>query len=88
MAEDGAGATDEGMMHKAMRLKEAKNLDTTGTKHSSSSFIAFLDSRISSSLGSVGISMGRHSDEISVSANVETFGAWSFNGHSHGFHRA
>jgi hypothetical protein len=39
-------------------------------KKLSSSFIAFSDSRISSNLGSVGISMGRHSDEISVSANV------------------
>jgi hypothetical protein len=51
-------------------MKAAKNLDSAGTKQSSSSFIAFSVSRIFSSLVSVGISMGRHSDEISVSANV------------------
>jgi hypothetical protein len=70
VAEDASDATDEDMLQKAMRRKAAKNLDTTGMKKSSSSFIAFSDSRISSNLGSVGISMGRHSDEISVSANV------------------
>jgi hypothetical protein len=70
VAEDGSGATDEDMLQKAMRRKAAKNLDTAGMKKLSSSFIAFSDSRISSNLVSVGISMGRHSDEILVSANV------------------
>jgi hypothetical protein len=70
VAEDGSGATDEDMMQKAMRCKAAKNLDSSGMKKSSSSFIDFPDSRISSNLGSVGISMGRHSEEISVLANV------------------
>jgi hypothetical protein len=46
------------MMQKAMRHKAKKNLDSAGTKNSSTSFIKFLDSKISSSLGSVGISWG------------------------------
>jgi hypothetical protein len=41
------------MMQKAMRRKVAKNLDSAGTKQSSPSFIDFLDSRISSSLGTI-----------------------------------
>jgi ribosome-binding protein aMBF1 (putative translation factor) len=70
VAEDGAGDTDEDMMQKAMRRKAAKNLDTAGTKQSSTSFTAFSDSHISSNLGRVDVSMGRQSDEISVSVNV------------------
>jgi hypothetical protein len=39
-------------------------------KSSSTSFTSFSDSKISSTLGSVGVSLGRTSEEISVSANV------------------
>jgi hypothetical protein len=57
------------MMQKSMRHKVEKNLDAAGNKKSTS-FIDFSDSRISSNLSSVGISLGRHSDDISISANV------------------
>jgi hypothetical protein len=53
-----------------MRRKAEKNLDGAGTKQSSVSFISFSDFRIHSRLGGLGVSMGRHVDEISVSANV------------------
>jgi hypothetical protein len=56
-------------MQKAMRRKAEMNLDTSGTEKSTS-FTAFSDSRISSNLSSVGISLGRNRDDISVSANV------------------
>jgi hypothetical protein len=58
------------MLQKAMRRKAAKNLDAVGTKSSSTSFTRFSDSKISSTLGSVGVSLGRTSEEISISANV------------------
>jgi hypothetical protein len=58
------------MMQKAMRLKVAKNLDPTGMKRSASSFISYSDAKISSNLGSIGVSLGRCSDDISLSANV------------------
>jgi hypothetical protein len=58
------------MMQKAMRLKAAKNLDTLGMNISSSSFVNFSDSKISSNLSSVSISLGRHPEDISVSTNV------------------
>jgi hypothetical protein len=60
---------DEDTMQKAMRHKAEKNLDTSGNKKSTS-FTAFSDSRISSNLSSVGISLGRNRDDISVLANV------------------
>jgi hypothetical protein len=53
-----------------MRRKVVKNLDFAGTKNSSTSFIKFLYSRISSNLSSVGISLGRHPNDSSVLANV------------------
>jgi hypothetical protein len=68
-AEDGSGDTDEDMMQKAMRRKAEKNLDIAGNKKSAS-FIKFSDSQISSNLNSVGISLGSHSRDIAVSANV------------------
>jgi hypothetical protein len=58
------------MMQKAMRLKAAKNLDPAGTKSSSSSFISYSNAKISSNLGSVGVSLGRCPDDMSLSANV------------------
>jgi hypothetical protein len=70
MAKDGAGVTDEDMMQKAMRRKAAKNLDASGTMSSTTSFLKFSDSRISSTLSSVGVSLGRTLEDISVSANV------------------
>jgi hypothetical protein len=58
------------MMQKAVRLKAVKNLDDSGTKSSSSSFINFSNTRISSNFGSIGVSLGQNPDDISVSANI------------------
>jgi hypothetical protein len=69
MAEDGSADTDEDMMQKAMRRKAEKNLDGSGNKKSAS-FIKFSDSHISSNLTRVGVSLGSHSRDIAVSANV------------------
>jgi hypothetical protein len=69
MAEDGSADTDEDMMQKAMHRKAEKNLDVSGNKKSAS-FIKFLDSHISSNLTRVGVSLGSHSRDIAVSANV------------------
>jgi hypothetical protein len=57
------------MMQKFMHRKAVKNLDTAGTKKSYTSFTDFSYSRISSNLSSVGVSLGRHSNDISVLAN-------------------
>jgi hypothetical protein len=53
-----------------MRRKAEKNLNTAGTKHSAKSFTSFSDTRISSNLSSVGVSLGSRSDEILASGNV------------------
>jgi hypothetical protein len=53
-------------MQRAMRRKAEKNLDTAGMKQPSKSFTSFSDSRISSNLSSLGVSLGTTSDEISV----------------------
>jgi hypothetical protein len=58
------------MMKRAMHRKAAKNLDASCTESSSTSFTSFSDSKISSTLGNVGVSLGRTSEEISVLANV------------------
>jgi hypothetical protein len=57
-------------MQRAMRRKAEKNLDTAGTRQTSKSFTSFSDSRISSNLISLGVSLGTRPDEVSVSANV------------------
>jgi hypothetical protein len=41
MAEDGSGVTNEEMMQKAMCRKAANNLDSAGTKKTSTSFTDF-----------------------------------------------
>nr|XP_051221777.1 uncharacterized protein LOC127340034 [Lolium perenne] len=70
LAEDGTGVTDEDVMQRAMRRKAEINLDTAGTKHPSKSFTSFSNSRISSNLSTLGVSLGNTSDEISVSVDV------------------
>jgi hypothetical protein len=57
-------------MQRAMRRKADMNLDTAGIKQPPKSFVSFSDTRISSNLSSLGVSLGSRSDEISVSANV------------------
>jgi hypothetical protein len=70
LAEDGAGATDEDVMQRAMQGKSERNLDTTGTEQPVNLFTSFSDSCISSNLSSLGVSMGSKSYEILVWANV------------------
>jgi hypothetical protein len=70
VAEDGSTATDEDTLLRAMRRKAVKNLDFYGTNASSSSFISLSTPILSSKLSSVGISLGKNSSEINVSANV------------------
>jgi hypothetical protein len=53
-----------------MHRKAAMNIDSEGTKCSSSSFINYSNSRISTNLSSIGISLGRNPIDILVSANV------------------
>jgi hypothetical protein len=57
-------------MQRAMRRKAEMNLDNAGMKQPSKSFISFSDSRISSNLSSLGVSLGNTSDEILVSAKM------------------
>jgi hypothetical protein len=63
-------ATDEDVMQRDMRRKAELNLDTAGTKQTTKSFTSFSDTRISSNLCRVGVSLGSRSDEILASANV------------------
>jgi hypothetical protein len=70
LGEDESGATDEDMMQKAMRRNAVKNLDPSGMKSFTTAFIKFSDSKISSNLSSLGVSMGRKLEDIAVSANV------------------
>jgi hypothetical protein len=70
MDADGASATDEDVMAKAMRCKAKKNLDTIGTSSSSKSFTCFSPSRIAVNLSSLGVSLGKNSRDIMVSTSV------------------
>jgi hypothetical protein len=70
VAEDGSTVTDEDTMLKAMHRKATKNLDFSGMDTPSCSFIPLSTPVLSSKLSSVGISLGKNSSEINVSANV------------------
>jgi hypothetical protein len=70
MEADGAKATDEDTMTKAMHRKAALNLDPAGTITSSKSFLPLSDNAISSKLASVGVSLGSNKFDISVSAKA------------------
>jgi hypothetical protein len=70
MDADGAKATDEDTMTKAMRRKAAINLDPCGMNSSSKSFLPFSDNVISSKLASVGVSLGSNKNDISISAKA------------------
>ena len=71
MAGDGGVATDEDTLSRAMKRKVALN-DTTvqGTKFPSKSFLQLDTSCLESRLVSVGVSLGRNVEEVSVSANA------------------
>ena len=70
VAADGATATDEDSMRRAMRRKVEYNLDSHGMDMSSKSFLSFCPSSISSKFNNVGISLGSDSNQVSVSTRV------------------
>jgi hypothetical protein len=67
---DGASATDEDSLKKAMRRKAALNLDSHSMLKSSKSFLSFSSPSINSKLNSVGISLGSNANQINVSTRV------------------
>jgi hypothetical protein len=67
---DGAAATDEDSMAKAMRRKAETNLDFSGTVKSSKSFLTFPTSLMDFKLHNVGLSLGTSVSSISVSTNT------------------
>jgi hypothetical protein len=68
--ENGASATDEDVMQKSMRRKADRNLDAFGTSPSYKSFTSFSPSRMVSNFSSVGVSLGKNSNDIKVSTSV------------------
>jgi hypothetical protein len=69
-ATDGALASDEDSLSRAMRRKAASNLDSTGSEPSSKSFLNFSTQSISAKLNSVGVSLGSSVGTVNVSANA------------------
>ena len=67
---DGSSPTDEHSLVKAMRRQAPRNLDTTPGTSSPQSFLSFSNTRISSNLKNVGISMGRNDNEINMSVGA------------------
>jgi hypothetical protein len=65
---DGAAATDEDTLAKAMRRKAKANLDFSSTSQRSKSFLAFPTPLIATNLNNVGLSSGNSATTISVSA--------------------
>ena len=69
-AKDGASATDEDALAKAMRRKAESFSTPVGTSRHKQSFLSFSTSAVSSKLSAVGVSMGRSEKEVVLSANV------------------
>jgi hypothetical protein len=67
---DGASATDEDALSKAMRRKASSNLDFSGINSCDKSFLSYSTPTISAKLGNVGMSLGSSVNAISVSANA------------------
>ena len=67
---DGASATDEDSLVKAMRRKATRNLDPIGTDLNLKSFLSFSNESIQSKLHSVGFNLGRDKPQIEVSTTV------------------
>jgi hypothetical protein len=67
---DGAVATDEDTMAKAMRRKAGSNLDFSAMNKCTKSFLTFSTPLIASKLNNVGVSLGSSINSISVSANA------------------
>ena len=70
VAVDGASATDEDSMMRAMRRKAVLNLDSYDSVTFSKSFLSFSPSSISSNLNNVGIKLGSDKNQICVSTRV------------------
>ena len=63
--------TDQNSMMKAMRLRASRNLVfSQGTTPPLKSFLSFPNSRVNSNLESLGVRLGRNSEERLVSVNV------------------
>jgi hypothetical protein len=62
--------TDEDTMQKAMRHKAAMNLDFSGMRSKSYSFVSLSTPIISSNLNAVGIRLGKNVNEVCLSTNV------------------
>jgi hypothetical protein len=71
-AVDGASASDEDSLQRAMRRKAELNLDYSGiiSPSKSKSFLSFSTPMISSKLARVGINIGSNDKEISFSSNA------------------
>jgi hypothetical protein len=67
---DWAATSDEDFLTKAMRRKEATNLDFAGTNKSSKSFLTFPTLLIAANLNNVGVSLGKTVNTISVSSSA------------------
>jgi hypothetical protein len=64
VAEDGSSTTDEDTMQKAMQRKAAMNLEFSGMRSKSSSFVSLSTPVISSKLNVVGIRLGKNANEV------------------------
>jgi hypothetical protein len=67
---DGASATDEDSLKKAMHRKAAYNLDTCVMKQSSKFLLSLSSQSIKANLNNVGISMSNNRNDIDVSTRV------------------
>jgi hypothetical protein len=70
LSADGASVTDEDVMTKAMRRKATANLDLSGIKSCSKSFLSFSTPTITAKLGTVGVSLGSSENEVFVSSKA------------------
>jgi hypothetical protein len=66
---DGASATDEDSMMKAMRRTASRNLDFEGTS-TRKSFLSFDNAKVSSNIASLGISLGRNDKAVDFSVKA------------------
>ena len=67
---DGASASDEDSLAKAMRRKASSNLDGEGISSCKKSFLSFSTPSITAKLDSVGVSLGSSEREVFVSSKA------------------
>lgn len=70
VAANGATVSDEDSMTNVMRRQVAHNLDSAAGISPSKSFLSFSSSRISSNLNHLGVTMGKHVEEVGVLARA------------------